>query len=115
MNRHQVKHIIDRLSFPVDSEILGWGLSDREVFSFSLNFLSEMKNSFFAVIQTITNHHPYVAPKSYRKNYGFDKNTNNFFSTFSDEMLGKFLEEYLKTENGKNSLIIILTMETAKN
>ena len=109
MNRHQVKHIIDRLSFPVDSEILGWGLSDREVFSFSLNFLSEMENSFFAVIQTITNHHPYVAPKSYRKNYGFDKNTNNFFSTFhySDEMLGKFLEEYLKTENGKNSLIII--------
>ena len=109
MNRHQVKHIYDRLSFPVDSEILGWGLSDREVFQFSLDLLKEMKDPFFAVIQTMTNHHPYVVPADYNKDYGFDEQLNKFFSTFqySDEMLGKFLNEFIQTNNGKNSLIII--------
>ena len=109
MNRHQVKHIYDRLSFPVDSEILGWSLSDQEVFNFSLKFLRELEDSYFAVIQTNTNHHPYVAPEKFKKNYGFDENTNKFFSTFqySDKVLGDFLDKYVKTENGKNSLIII--------
>ena len=100
MNRHQVKHIYDRLSFPVDSEILGWGLSDREVFQFSLDLLKEMKDPFFAVIQTMTNHHPYVVPENYKKDYGFDEQLNKFFSTFqySDEMLGKFLNEFIQTK-----------------
>ena len=80
MNRHHVKHIYDRLSFPVDSEILGWGLSDREVFQFSLDFLKETKDPFFAVIQTMTNHHPYVVPADYKKDYGFDDQLNRFFS-----------------------------------
>ena len=109
MSRHQVKHIKDRLSFPVDSEILGWGLSDRELMKFSLEYLENLKTPYFTVIQTITNHHPYVAPKGYFTDFGFSESINKFFSTFkySDAMLGYFLDEYLKTENGKESLIII--------
>lgn len=110
MQKHQVHHIMDRLSFPSGSEILGWGLSDEALVDHTLNHLSEMKEPFFLNVQTQSNHHPYEVPDSMKKDRGYEDLTNRFLNSFqyTDLMIAKFLDAYLKTPKGKNSLIILV-------
>jgi phosphoglycerol transferase MdoB-like AlkP superfamily enzyme len=109
MKYHQVKHIVDRQEFPPKAEVLGWGLSDKELMKHSLRVLSKSKKPFFTIMLTLTNHYPYVAPTEFTRDYKAGVSLNQFYSTYNyaDAMLGFFLDRFLKTEEGENSLIII--------
>lgn len=47
-----------RNSFPTD-EVIGLGLSDRAIFSETLEVLAQLKNPFYAFVVTLTSHHPF--------------------------------------------------------
>ena len=109
LKRHSVKQIMDRLTFPITTEAVGWGLSDQALVEHTLDHLPEAQEPFFWIVQTQTNHHPYVVPPRFDKNRGYPESINKFLNTFfyTDYALGLFLDRYLKTPQGKNSLIII--------
>ena len=109
MQKHKIKHVKDRLTFPLNSEVLGWGLSDLALMKHTLNSLKEASEPFYWNLLTITNHSPYVAPATFTRDRGQVEILNKFYDTFeyTDFVLGYFLDHFLATPKGKNSLIII--------
>lgn len=109
MNRHQVPHIMDRLTFPREAEVLGWGLADLDLMKHALNHQQKAREPFFWIIQSQSNHHPFHAPKEFQKENRFVKRVNNYVNTirYTDYTLGYFLDHFRQTPEGKNSLIII--------
>jgi phosphoglycerol transferase MdoB-like AlkP superfamily enzyme len=109
MKRHQVNHIMDRLTFPQGAEPMGWGLADMDLMDHALNNLENAKDPFFWIVQTQSNHHPFVVPDEFNKDRGYPETINKFLNTFhyTDYSLGYFLERFLATAAGKNSVIVI--------
>ncbi len=109
MKRHGVSHIKDRLTFPQSAEVMGWGLADKDLMDHALDHLDDVREPFFWMIQTQSNHHPYVVPPEFDKDRGFPETINKFLNTFhyTDYCLGYFLDRFLETKAGKNSLIIV--------
>ncbi|MBT4290096.1 MAG: sulfatase-like hydrolase/transferase [Deltaproteobacteria bacterium] len=109
MKRHQITHIKDRLTFPSSAKPMGWGLADKDLMDHSLNHLEAAKEPFFWIIQTQSNHHPYEVPPEFDVDRGYPasitKNLNAF--RYTDYALGHFLDQFLESPKGKNSLIII--------
>ncbi len=107
--RHQMAHIMDRLTFPSDAQVLGWGLADVDLMHHALNNLKEAKTPFSWIIQTQTNHHPNVAPPEFDIDRGYPTLVNNYINTYhyTDHALGVFLDKFLATPQGKNSLIVV--------
>lgn len=110
MKRHKVNHIMDRLTFPIGIKPMGWGLADKDLMDHALNHLSESKEPFFWMVQSQSNHHPYAAPPEFVKDRGYPETINKFLNTFeyTDYTLGYFLDRFLETPQGKNSLIAIM-------
>jgi phosphoglycerol transferase MdoB-like AlkP superfamily enzyme len=107
--KHQIKHIMDRLSFPVESEVMGWGLADFDLVKLALNNLKNTKSPFFWIVQSQSNHHPFETPEEFKTHTKYGDKLNNYLNSFSytDYCLGYFLDRFLKTEQGKNSVILI--------
>jgi len=109
LKHHSVNHIMDRLTFPQEAKLLGWGISDEDLVKHSLNHLKQAQTPYFAIIQSQTNHHPFEVEKDFFVNYGYPDSINSFFNTlrYTDAMMGRFVNEIRKTPAGKNALIII--------
>jgi phosphoglycerol transferase MdoB-like AlkP superfamily enzyme len=109
MKRHGVSHIMDRLTFPQDAKVMGWGLADRDLMDHALNHLEESEEPFFWIVQSQSNHHPYVVPPEFEKDRDYPNTISKFLNTFqyTDDCLGYFLDRFLKTKAGKNSLIVV--------
>ncbi|SMB83501.1 Sulfatase [Desulfonispora thiosulfatigenes DSM 11270] len=50
-----------------NNEIIGFGLSDREFFKQSLEYLEKEKQPFYSFLVTLTSHNPYVMPMEEQK------------------------------------------------
>lgn len=109
MKHHQVEHIMDRLTFPIETKALGWGLPDEALMGHALKHLDMAKQPFFWLVQTQSNHHPFEVPPRFKKKRDFPNTINKYLNTFNytDYTLGLFLDRFLRTPQGKNSLIII--------
>ncbi len=109
MKRHGIDHIMDRLTFPGSAKVMGWGLADKDLMDHALDNLENSQEPFFWIVQSQSNHHPYVVPPEFEKDHGFPETINKFLNTFhyTDYCLGYFLDRFLETEQGKNSLIIV--------
>ncbi len=108
--RHQVHHIMDRLTFPQDAKVMGWGLADEDLVYHALAQLKNTKTPFFWLVQSQTNHHPYIVPEAFQKYNSYTTVMNGFFNAlnYTDHALGIFLDNFLKTPQGKNSLIVVV-------
>ena len=100
--------IYDKFDFQVDSEVLGWGYSDRELFKKWLVILDNEEEPFFSSSLTTTNHHPFDVPPEFHLNKG-DDDQHKYFEAmyYTDAMLHEFLVEAQKRDWWKNSLIFI--------
>lgn len=102
--------IIDKFSFPSGTETLGWGYSDKALFTKWLDVLDKEKQPFYSSGLTITNHHPFDVPPKYKLNRG-DDDTRKYHEAvyYTDAMLGEFLEKAKTKDWYKNSLIFIFS------
>ncbi len=75
------------------SEIVGpWGCNDGYLFDYALdklNAIAASKSPFFASIMTITNHPPYIIPKTF---HGNSKREEFLAAEYADEQLRKFYQ-----------------------
>lgn len=106
---HNFKHIMDRISFPKEARIYGSGVGDEDIMKHALNHITGYSQPFFVLIQSTTNHHPRVAPKEFQTHTEYSDIMNKTYDTFaySDYALGVFLDTFLATPLGKNSLVIV--------
>jgi len=100
--------VIDKFSFPDDTEVIGWGYSDESLFDFWLQEIDQLKPPFFTSTITITNHHPFEAPEKYHVLSG-KKPQFKFHNSmhYTSAMVAQFLDKAEQTAWWGNSLIFI--------
>ena len=100
--------IFDRNDFTENSEKLGWGFSDEELFNKALDVIKKEDQPFFGSILTITNHHPFEVPEEFNLNLG-SREVHKFLNTlhYSDKQLGTFIDKAKKQKWYENTIIII--------
>lgn len=95
----------------IDSEILGWGVSDKDTLNYAFDLLEKKDKPFFAQILTLSNHFPF--------DFGFDEsilesneNTdvyNQFLRgvQYTDKQVGLFWERFQNSTLKENTILII--------
>jgi phosphoglycerol transferase MdoB-like AlkP superfamily enzyme len=105
---HKIDNIIDERNFTKGEIGSTWGAHDNILFSKQINYLNEQKKPFFSLIQTLTNHEPFVLPVPPH----FKRNdvANQFRSTayFTDSCLNAYFNEAKKHNWYKNTLFILV-------
>jgi phosphoglycerol transferase MdoB-like AlkP superfamily enzyme len=108
MNDHKTDKIFDKKDIPANQVGSTWGAHDDVLFGKHVTYLSEHPTPFFSLIQTLTNHEPFVLPvKPHFK--GTDL-ADQFRSTtwFTDSCLNAYFENAKKQSWYKNTLFILV-------
>ena len=92
---------------------LGWGITDEELFDYTIDKLSNLPNKFYAEILTVSNHSPFNfdwgidIPKniSYSDNQYFNSYRQGIY--YTDYALNKFLDKFFSSELATNTHLII--------
>jgi phosphoglycerol transferase MdoB-like AlkP superfamily enzyme len=112
LKRHGVKEIIDRYVLPKPTKpILGWGMSDEELFENVMRILSDANQPFFAQITTLSNHfgadaYPTdVNSPSLPGSPQYIRYRNGIF--YTDWAVSRFVEQILNSKFRDNTIVII--------
>ena len=106
-----LKNGIDKIYSAPDydktAEWSSWGVNDEYLLDFAVNTLSDYNdaNPFFATIMTVSNHQPYIMPKSYQRK---SKNDREAIIQFSDDALRHFFEKASKTSWFDNTVFVMV-------
>ena len=103
-----IDKIVDQFSFKSDTEVLGWGFSDKAMYQKWIEVLDKEQEPFFSSALTITNHHPFDVPQKYKLHQGQD-DTHKYHEAmyYTDGMLNEFLNQIQDKPWYKNTLIFI--------
>ncbi|MBB6215607.1 phosphoglycerol transferase MdoB-like AlkP superfamily enzyme [Anaerosolibacter carboniphilus] len=94
-------------------DYVGFGLTDRDFFHQSLDYLKDMKQPFYAFMITLTSHHPYVLPEYYDTIRLKKEHKDTLFGNYlrcvhyTDAAIGAFIEELKKEGLYENSVIVV--------
>ena len=94
-------------------EIISFGLSDRSFFEQSFEFLKKLKGPFFTLLITLTSHNPYYLPEELQKIEILPEHQGTLFADYlnavhyTDEELGRFINELKNSGIYDNSMIIL--------
>jgi len=108
MDDHKTDHIFDKKNIPKNEIGSTWGAHDNILFAKHIDYLDKEPKPFFSLIQTLSNHEPFVLPvKSHFKGNDLP---NMFRSTtwFTDSCLNAYFEEAKKHSWYKNTLFILV-------
>jgi phosphoglycerol transferase MdoB-like AlkP superfamily enzyme len=105
---HKTDHITDEESFAKKDIGSTWGAHDDVLFRRHVEYLSEQKKPFFSLIQTLTNHEPFVLPV--KPHFKGDDLSDKFRSTayFTDSCLNAYFNDAKKHDWYKNTLFILV-------
>lgn len=108
MKDHNVDHIIDRHTMHESEVGSTWGAFDNVLFGKHIGFMDKQIQPFFSLLQTSTNHEPFVLPV--KGHFKGDDVTNQFRSTswFTDSCLNAYFEQAKKQPWYKNTLFILV-------
>ncbi|WP_214070535.1 alkaline phosphatase family protein [Mucilaginibacter sp. dw_454] len=108
MNDHHTDQIIDRHTMPASEVGSTWGAFDNVLFGKHIAYLDKQTKPFFSLLQTSTNHEPFVLPV--KGHFKGNDVTNQFRSTawFTDSCLNAYFEEAKKQPWYKNTLYILV-------
>jgi phosphoglycerol transferase MdoB-like AlkP superfamily enzyme len=108
MADHKTDHITDERVIPKSEVGSTWGAHDNVLFAKHVAYLSQQKQPFFSLIQTLTNHEPFVLPVP--PHFKGKDVTNQFRSTtwFTDSCLNAYFEDAKKHDWYKNTLFILV-------
>ncbi len=108
---NKVDNIIDVNSFEEEDKTIKWGVPDDKLFKKSSEYLSSLKEPFYATIFTLSNHAPYdIDPdkKLFKNNeHGELTNRLNAFH-FADMAIGQFVNDVKDKEWAKNTIFIFV-------
>lgn len=105
---HQFDRLVDKGDFDRDAISSSWGVYDEVLFDKHLQDMNLAREPFFSTIYTLTNHHPFELPGSYR--FGQDGMANQFRSTafYTDSVLMDYLQKSKKTKWYANTVFVIV-------
>lgn len=108
MNDHHVDHIIDRHTMRPGEVGSTWGAFDNVLFDKHIAFVKKQTKPFFSLLQTSTNHEPFVLPV--KSHFPGKDVANQFRSTawFTDSCLNAYFEQAKKQPWYKNTLYILV-------
>lgn len=92
---------------------VGWGLKDKEFFTQSMPYLTDLQQPFYAKFITLTNHFPFELEEHERTLEPFNSNSNtlnNYFPTvrYMDEAIEQFFNQLKAADLYENSIIVIM-------
>jgi phosphoglycerol transferase MdoB-like AlkP superfamily enzyme len=96
-----------------ETEKIAFGLSDKELFRQTLDYLEEEKEPFYSLIVTLSSHHPYSLPEIYDeitlKEEDIDTVFGNYIRSvhYVDEALGQFIQELKESGLYDNTVIAL--------
>ena len=94
-------------------EWMGWGLTDTYFYKQTLDFMDELKQPFYSLVITLSNHHPYIMLDHYKfiELLPEDEDTivGNYLQSaaYTDYTLGQFLDGLKRKGLYDNSIIAI--------
>jgi phosphoglycerol transferase MdoB-like AlkP superfamily enzyme len=108
MADHRTDHITDEASIPKNEVGSTWGAHDNVLFGKHVTYLNQQTKPFFSLIQTLTNHEPFVLPG--KPHFKGGDVADQFRSTtwFTDSCLNAYFEEAKKHDWYKNTLFILV-------
>lgn len=108
MYDHKTDHITDEKSIPKKDVGSTWGAHDNILFKKHVEYLSGQTKPFFSLIQTLTNHEPFVLPV--QPHFKGNEVSDKFRSTtyFTDSCLNAYFEEAKQHAWYKNTLFILV-------
>lgn len=104
----QFTSFLDQLHFDkvVTADDHSRSMSDKEAFELFLDAITSQNEPFFASMYTVATHHGFDSPDKKYKD-GDDAVLNRFHNF--DEQFGKFIDEFMKTDMAKDTIIILST------
>ena len=96
-----------------DSEKIGLGISDQSMFEQTIDLIKEQDGNYFAFINTLTNHHPYVLDDNLCEIELLEEHQDTKFGSYlqtvhyTDRVIGEFIQD-LKDEGLYDNTIIAL-------
>ncbi|MGZ3761156.1 MAG: LTA synthase family protein [Mucilaginibacter sp.] len=108
MADHNTDHITDKASIPEKEVGSTWGAHDDVLFQKHIEYLNTLSKPFFSLVQTLTNHEPFVLPVP--PHFKGDDVANQFRSTayFTDSCLNVYFTEAKKQPWYKNTLFVLV-------
>lgn len=108
MNDHHTDHIVDRHTMNPSEVGSTWGAFDNVLFGKHIAFMNEHPKPFFSLLQTSTNHEPFVLPVA--PHFKGKDVADQFRSTawFTDSCLNAYFEQAKKQPWYKNTLFILV-------
>lgn len=106
-----LKNGIDKIysdnEYDKDAERSSWGVNDEYLLNFAIKEFNnyDSESPFFATILTVSNHQPYIMPKTYQRK---SKNDREAAIQFSDYALQQFFEKASKTEWFDNTVFVLV-------
>ena len=96
--------IVSDVNFPVGDRLSKWGVPDHLVFKRLISDLRQDKGTrhMFRVLQTSSSHEPFEVPYHRLKN----ERLNAF--AYTDDCIGKFIEQFKKLPQWKKTLVILV-------
>ena len=97
----------------ISDEIIGLGISDKSMFTQTIDILKKQKAPFFSFIVTLTNHHPYILPEELATIDLLPEDKGTAFGSYlqtvayTDAAIGEFIEQ-LKDEGLYENTVIAL-------
>ncbi len=95
----------------ISDEIIGLGISDKSMFSQTIDILKKQKDPFFSFIVTLTNHHPYVLPEEMATIQLLESDKGTAFGkylqtvAYTDAAIGQFIRELKEAGLYDNTVI----------
>jgi len=93
-------------------EQLGWGVSDQDFLTHSLEYLESLDKPFFAELLTLSNHFPFDFgfPKVIQEASANSTIYNNYLRgvSYTDAALGRFWQKFQKSKLSDSTIVIIV-------
>lgn len=96
-----------RNEYPNDAHFDGnWGIEDHHMLSFAVDEMNRFKKPFFSMIFTLSSHHPYTIPRSFKSKVKHGPEPLCATISYVDFALKEFWEKAQKQAWFKNTLFV---------
>lgn len=110
-----INHITDRISLIEKgySNEIGWGITDEQLFEYTIKKLSKMPGKFYAEILTVSNHSPFSFDWGIDIPDNISYSDNEYFNSYrqgiyyTDYALNQFLDKFFASKLADNTHLII--------
>jgi len=110
LTKHGVDHIIDREVLPEAQDIVGWGMSDVEMFNHAYHLVHTFDSPFFLQITTLSNHYgsddfPVQMDTPKTPDARYQRYLEG--TAYTDAAIGQFLDKFFASELSRKTIVVV--------